>query len=181
MYDVVVLIEQALSDLDADQIVSLHEGIQDRLAYHVLLPVEDAAARIESALGSLAANEALVPPAAVAGAGAGGAVDLERVQREVLDRSRADLRASVERLAARGRQADGELTSDPPVSALEALVARCDAREALVLTRPHLVAEFFHVDWASRARRHLGIPVLHLLEQETFAEQSGGGEGISGA
>ena len=48
--------------------------------------------------------------------------------------------------------------------------------------RPHVVAEFFHLDWTSQARRKLGVPVLHLLEHETIAGQSaGGGEGISGA
>ena len=50
-----------------------------------------------------------------------------------------------------------------------------------MLTRPHVVAEFFRMDWSSRARRRLGVPVLHLLEHETFEEQSGGhGEGVSG-
>ena len=178
MYDVAVMIEKELSALDADQIVGLHEAIDEPVAYHVLLPVEDAAARIESALGSMAANEALAPPAAVAGT---GGVDLERVQREVLEHSRAALAASVEQLRARGRQADGEVTSRDPGDALTALVAECGAREALVLTRPHVVAELFHVDWASRARRRLGVPVLHLLEHETFAEQSSGaGEGVTG-
>ena len=178
MYDVAVMIEQELSDVDADQVVGLHEGIDEPVAYHVLLPVEDAAARIESALGSMAANEALAPPAAVAGT---GGVDLERVQREVLDHSRAALRASVERLTSRGRQVDGELATTDPVDALTGLVERTNAREALVLTRPHVVAELFHVDWTSRARRRLGVPVLHLLEHETLAEQSAGaGEGITG-
>ena len=63
------------------------------------------------------------------------------------------------------------------------LVARArevDAREVIVLTRPHVVAELFHVDWNSRARRKLGVPVLHLLEHENFDEQAGDGEGISG-
>lgn len=46
--------------------------------------------------------------------------------------------------------------------------------------RPHVVAEFFHVDWASRARRHLGVPILHLLEHETFDEQGQSGEGVTG-
>ena len=49
-----------------------------------------------------------------------------------------------------------------------------------MLTRPHVVAEFFHVDWTSRARRKLGVPVLHLLEHENFDEQAGGGEGVTG-
>jgi hypothetical protein len=176
MYDVAVVIEQQLSSVDADQIVSLHEGLDEPVAYHVLLPVEDAAARIEASLGSLAANQALAPPAAVL---PGGEVDLSRVQQEVLEHSRQALQSSVDQLAARGRAADGAVTMEEPVAALTSLVQKCGAREALILTRPHVVAEFFHVDWASRARRHLGVPLLHLLEHETFAEQSGGGEGIN--
>jgi hypothetical protein len=66
------------------------------------------------------------------------------------------------------------------VEALTKAVAEVDAREAIILTRPHVVAEFFHVDWSSRARRKLGVPVLHLLERETFDEQAGGGEGVTG-
>ena len=50
----------------------------------------------------------------------------------------------------------------------------------IILTRPHVVSEFFHVDWTSRARRKLGVPVLHLLEHENFDEQAGEGEGITG-
>ncbi|WP_231123190.1 hypothetical protein [Nocardioides sambongensis] len=63
------------------------------------------------------------------------------------------------------------------MDALAETVQRVDGREAIILTRPHLVAEFFHLDWTSRARRHVGVPVLHLLEHETFDEQAGGGEG----
>ena len=67
-----------------------------------------------------------------------------------------------------------------PIQALAKKVADVDAREAIILTRPHVVSEFFHLDWTSRARRKLGVPVLHLLEHETFDEQAGEGEGISG-
>jgi hypothetical protein len=28
-----------------------------------------------------------------------------------------------------------------------------------------VIAELLHVDWSAQARRHLGVPVLHLLEQ----------------
>ena len=44
-YDVVLLVEQALSAADAAQVRSLHEGLDEPVDYHVLLPVEDAAAR----------------------------------------------------------------------------------------------------------------------------------------
>ena len=36
------------------------------------------------------------------------------------------------------------------------------------------------MDWTSQARRRIDVPVLHLMEQETFNEQAGGGEGVSG-
>jgi hypothetical protein len=178
MYDVAVLMEQALSSVDADQILVLHEGLDEPVRYHLLLPVEDAAARVESALGSLAANEALLPPAPVL---SGTGEDLERIQAEVLEHSRSALRSSVQQLSERGSDVDGDVTLLAPVDALASLVQQFDAREALILTRPHLVAEFFHLDWTSRARRRVGVPVLHLLEHETFVEQSGGGEGITGA
>jgi hypothetical protein len=71
---------------------------------------------------------------------------------------------------------------EPPIDALAAEVKRVDGREAIILTRPHVVAEFFHVDWTSRARRKIGVPVLHLLEHENFDEQAEGygSEGITG-
>jgi len=77
---------------------------------------------------------------------------------------------------------EGDIVSIDPIDALASKVASVDAREAIILTRPHVVAEFFHLDWTSQARRKLGVPVLHLLEHETIEGQSaGGGEGISGA
>ena len=47
-YDVVLLVEQPLSRQDAIQVRGLHEQAPDPVRYHVLLPVEDAAARVES-------------------------------------------------------------------------------------------------------------------------------------
>ena len=61
-----------------------------------------------------------------------------------------------------------------PVDELAKKVAAVDGREAIVLTRPHVVAEFFHLDWTSQARRKLGVPVLHLLEHQSFDEQAEG-------
>ena len=48
---------------DARQVRSLHEAIEDPVTYHVLLPLDDAAARVEASLGSLSGSELLaVPP-----------------------------------------------------------------------------------------------------------------------
>jgi hypothetical protein len=174
-YNVVLLIEQALTPTDAVQVRSLHEGVEEPVVYHVLLPLEDAAARIESAMGSLSAGEVLASPAM-----AMGDVDLEAVRRDCQERSDTDLAATMAALRATGATATGEIIADPPINALVAKVAAVDAREAIILTRPHVVQEFFHVDWSSKARRKIGVPILHLLEHENFDEQAGGGEGITG-
>ncbi len=174
-YDVVLLVERALTELDARQVRSLHEDIEDPVRYHVLVPLEDAAARIEAALGSLSAGEVMSSPSM-----AMRDVDLDAVRRDCQERSQADLATTLEVLRAVGGDAVGKVVGEPPIEALAAAVTAVDGREAIILTRPHVVAEFFHVDWTSRARRRIGVPVLHLLEHETFDEQAGGGEGVTG-
>ncbi|GIM65251.1 hypothetical protein Pve01_95350 [Planomonospora venezuelensis] len=175
-YDVVLLVEQALTPADAKQVRSLHTEIEDPVVYHVLLPLEDAAARIEASLGTLGAGDLMAAPAL-----AMNDVDIEALRRECEEHSSSDLHKTLLAMHDAGGTAQGKVTSEPPVDALAALVAAVDAREAIILTRPHVVAEFFHVDWTSRARRKLGVPVLHLIEHENFDEQaSGSGEGVSG-
>lgn len=174
-YDVVLLVEQPLSEQDARQVRGLHDTLEEHVRYHLLLPVEDAAARVESAMGSLAASEVLASPALVM-----SEEDLENIQHELLDNARRELTASVQRLTETGADAVGDIVSIDPIDALAAKVKAVDGREAIILTRPHVVSEFFHLDWTSRARRKIGVPVLHLLEHETFDEQAGGGEGVTG-
>ena len=53
-YDVVLLVEQALTAADAVQVRSLHAEIEDPVVYHVLIPLEDAAARVEASSRMLA-------------------------------------------------------------------------------------------------------------------------------
>jgi hypothetical protein len=174
-YDVVLLVEQALTAQDASQVRSLHEEIEETVTYHVLVPVEDSAAQIESGMGTLAGGEVLATPTMFM-----DAEDIAEIRSEVLDAARTAVRDSVANLEAAGGKAVGDIVSVDPIQALAKKVADVDAREAIILTRPHVVSEFFHLDWTSRARRKLGVPVLHLLEHENFDEQSGEGEGISG-
>jgi hypothetical protein len=175
-YNVVLLVEQALTAADAVQVRSLHDEMDEPVAYHVLMPLEDAASRIESAMGSLSAGEVLASPAM-----AMSDVDLEAVRRDCRERSDADLQATLAALRATGAKVTGQVVGAPPIDALAEKVTEVDGREAIILTRPHVVAEFFHVDWTSRARRKIGVPVLHLLEHENFDEQAEGyGEGITG-
>lgn len=66
--------------------------------------------------------------------------------------------------AALGRQRGrGRLIENHPLDALKELVDEIDADEVIVLTDPHYVEEFFHRDWASRARHKVGVPVLKLF------------------
>ncbi|ROR90499.1 hypothetical protein [Nocardioides aurantiacus] len=174
-YDVVVLVEQPLSPTDVSNLVALHEGVDEPVRYHVLLPVEDPAARVESAIGALGTGEMLTSPPVLVDAEAA-----EELRHDVRERCDADVAAAVASLEGTGARAVGLAVTGEPVDALVRRAGEVDAREVIVLTRPHVVAELFHVDWTSRARRKLGVPVLHLLEHESFEEQAGDGEGISG-
>ncbi|MDQ6687646.1 MAG: hypothetical protein M3Z50_08555 [Actinomycetota bacterium] len=175
-YDVVLLIEQALSQQDVRQVRSLHEEIEGRVRYHVLLPVEDAAGRIEAGIGSLGSGEVMAAPAVTM-----GSEQVEEMQKELLEGCRSDVAATVSQLKGAGAEATGTTVTEDPIEALAATVKDLGAGEAIILTRSHVVAEFFHLDWTSRARRKLGVPVLHLLEHENFDEQAGGtGEGVTG-
>ena len=104
------------------------------------------------------------------------------MQRELLAQARTDCDGCVDKLKGHGADVSGEVVSAEPIEALSAKVTEVQAAEAIILTRKHVIAEFFHVDWTSRARRKIGVPILHLLEHENFDEQAEhyGGEGITG-
>jgi len=176
-YDVVVLMEEALTEVDAQQLHSLHEEIDEPVRYHLLLPIVDAAGQIEAGIGSLGAGDLVATPTLAL-----DPQEIENLRAEERAAREDQLRRSIDVLAALGRPADGSCIQDEPIAALAARVAEIDAREAIILTRPHVVSEFFHLDWTSRARRKLGVPVLHLLEHETFDEQAEGygEEGVTG-
>lgn len=175
-YDVVLLVEQALSRADATQVRSLHEALDVPVVYHVLLPMADAAAAVEASLGVIGGADLIAPPITPS------PDEIEHLREEYRDQAERDLSTTTRALEGAGATVGGgTIVTDSPVDALIRVVREVDGREAIVLTRPHVVSEFFHVDWTSRARRKLGVPVLHLLEHQSFDEQAGGGEGISGA
>src|SRR3954454_5952628 len=140
-YDVVLLIEQPLSPQDALQVRSLHEDAPQPVRYHLLLPVEDAAAQVESAMGALASGDALVAAPMMLDQD-----EVADIQRELLDQARADLAESVRALEQSGATATGDTVTDEPIDALTAKVKEVAAAEVIVLTRSHVVSEFFHLD-----------------------------------
>ena len=174
-YNVILLVEQALTVADARQVLSLHEELDDPVVYHVLLPLEDAAARIEASMGGLSGGELMGNPTIGM-----HEADIEAVRKDSQEQSDDELSATLAALREAGGTADGKVVGDDPIEALSAEVSAVDGREAIILTRSHVVSEFFHLDWTSRARRKIGVPVLHLLEHENFDEQAGSGEGVTG-
>jgi hypothetical protein len=161
VYEVVVLVEQPVTDWDARQITALHHDSADPVHYHVLLPVEDAAARVEATMGSLATSEMMGTPTLYL-----DEADFQQIDQEAREAGERDLDESVKAFRRAGADADGELTADDPLDRLFAVVRQRGAAEVVILTRPHLVAEMLHIDWTNRARRKLEVPILHLVAQE---------------
>lgn len=175
MYNVIVLAEQALTGGDAAEVVSLHDGIEDAKHYHVLIPCDNAQLRVEAALGSLGASEAWVSPISYP-----SDIDTDEAQQQLDAEAQTAVTISVSAIAALGHRASGEFSSEDPLDSLDDVVAKESADEVIVMTRPHVVQEFLHLDWTSKARRRLGVPVLHLVEHETLDAESANGQGITG-
>ncbi|HNM97812.1 MAG TPA: hypothetical protein PKK40_07705, partial [Marmoricola sp.] len=126
-YPVVLLVEQPLTTLDAEQILSLHSGVDGGANYIVLLPVEDAAGRVEAAMGALGSGE-LVAPMAL------DAQEFDELQHELMEQARADLASSLATMRAAGGVAEGQVVTADPVNALVEAVGAAGAAEAIVLT-----------------------------------------------
>lgn len=160
-YDVVLLVEQALTPVDAAQVRSLHEALDADVRYHVLIPMADAAAAVEASLGVIGGADLMAPAMTPT------PEEIDHLREEYRDQAERDLATTAAALTSvGGTVGDGTIVTDSAVDALIDKVREVDGREAIILTRSHLVAEFFHVDWTSRARRKLGVPVLHLLEHD---------------
>ncbi|MFJ8824090.1 indole-3-glycerol phosphate synthase [Streptomyces sp. NPDC102467] len=152
MFTSVLMIEKALTSADVEFVTTLHGD--EEVSFHVLLqPRGDQADRLlraidDVAMGELdeAAREDEVPEGDEAKAPAEQALSV-----------------SLAALHQAGCAAEGRLIEDHPLDALRALVDEVRADEVIVLTDPHYVEEFFHRDWASRARHKVGVPVLKLF------------------
>ncbi len=82
------------------------------------------------------------------------------------------LSASLAALAGIGGGVTGEVVEGDAVAGLVAKVKELGAGQAVVVTRPHAVADTFHTDWANKAQDRLGLPVLHLYAGSGFIGDS---------
>ncbi len=82
------------------------------------------------------------------------------------------LATSLKALAGLGGGVTGEVVDGQPVEGLVAKVKELGAGQAVVVTRPHALADTFHTDWANKAQDRLGLPVLHLYAGSGFIGDS---------
>lgn len=152
MFTSVLMIEKALTSADVEFVTTLHG--EEPVTFHVLLqPRGDQADRLLRAIDDVALGE--LDEAVREG-------DVPEGDAAVGPAEQA-LRVSLTALRAAGSAAEGRLIEDHPLDALRELVDAAGADEVIVLTDPHYVEEFFHRDWASRARHKVGVPVLKLF------------------
>ncbi|MFE0101965.1 indole-3-glycerol phosphate synthase [Streptomyces sp. NPDC059009] len=152
MFTSVLMIEKALTSADVEFVTTLHG--EETVVFHVLLqPRGDQADRLLRAIDDVALGE--LDEAVREGETPEG--------QDATGPGEKALQVSLTALRAAGCEAQGRLIEDHPLDALKELVDEVRADEVIVLTDPHYVEEFFHRDWASRARHKVGVPVLKLF------------------
>lgn len=82
------------------------------------------------------------------------------------------LASSLAALGGIGGGVTGEVVQGGAVEGLVAKVKELGAGQAVVITRPHALADTFHTDWANKAQDRLGVPVLHLYAGSGFIGDS---------
>jgi hypothetical protein len=82
------------------------------------------------------------------------------------------LAASLAALEGLGGGVTGEIVDGGAVAGLVSKVRDLGAAQAVVVTRPHAIADTFHTDWANKAQDQLGLPVLHLYAGSGFIGDS---------
>ncbi|GJF32878.1 indole-3-glycerol phosphate synthase [Kitasatospora sp. NBC_01539] len=152
MFKTVLMIEKALSDADVELVTTLHG--EEKVSFVVLMQPRGRQDELLRALDDVALGH--LDRAVHEHEEPGGPT----VAGESLEHSLRHLRTA-------GAEATGRVVEDNPLDNLRAVVEEHAADEVLVLTSPHFVEEFFHRDWASRARHTVGVPVLKLFASDS--------------
>ncbi|MZF58531.1 indole-3-glycerol phosphate synthase [Streptomyces sp. SID5594] len=152
MFTSVLMIEKPLTPEDVDFVTTLHG--EERISFVVLLqPRGDQADVLLRAIDDVAMGE--LRDAVREGE--------EPEGKEAREPAEIGLEYSLRALREAGAEAVGQVIEDHPLDKLKTVVDDAGADEVIVLTAPHYVEEFFHRDWASRARHKVGVPVLKLF------------------
>ncbi|GFH37809.1 indole-3-glycerol phosphate synthase [Streptomyces pacificus] len=152
MFTSVLMIERPLTATDVEFVTTLHG--EEPVSFIVLLqPRGDQADLLLRAIDDVAMGE--LGEAVREGGEPEGA--------EARQPAELGLVHSVNALRAAGAEAVGQVVENHPIDKMKTVVDESGADEVIVLTAPHYVEEFFHRDWASRARHKVGVPVLKLF------------------
>ncbi|MET7855962.1 indole-3-glycerol phosphate synthase [Streptomyces sp. NPDC005318] len=146
------MIEKPLTSEDVEFVTTLHG--EEEISFVVLMqPRGDQADVLLRAIDDLAMGEIKEAARELVGPEGTDAAQPAELALEV----------SVTALRQAGAEAVGQVVEEHPLDKLKAVVDEAQADEVIVLTAPHYVEEFFHRDWASRARHKVGVPVLRLF------------------
>lgn len=151
MFTSVLMIEKPLTPADVEFVTTLHG--EERVSFVVLMQPRGKQDILLRAIDDVALGE----------------FDEAVREGEEPEGARAELPAerslshSLEALRGAGAEAVGQVVENHPLDLLRSVVEETGADEVIVLTTPHFVEEFFHRDWASRARHKVGVPVLKLF------------------
>jgi hypothetical protein len=146
------MIEKPLTSVDVDFVTTLH-GDETTSFIVLMQPRGDQADLLLRAIDDVAMGE--LKEAVREGEDPEG--------KEAREPAGTALEYTLAALRATGCEAVGEVVEDHPLDRLKTVVDDSGADEVIVLTAPHYVEEFFHRDWASRARHKVGVPVLKLF------------------
>lgn len=154
VFKTVLMIEKALSDADVELVTTLHGD--EQVSFVVLMQPRGKQDELLRALDDVAL----------------GHLDQAVHEHDEHDGNGPSLAGeslehSLRHLQRAGAEAVGEVVEQQPLVRLREVVEENRADEVLVLTSPHFVEEFFHRDWASRARHEVGVPVLKLFASDS--------------
>ncbi|MBP2414887.1 hypothetical protein JOF48_003686 [Arthrobacter stackebrandtii] len=159
---IIILTEEPLTALDVENVTDLY-GPDDDVELVLLVPNDTKRNLFVDVIDQLTMLD--IPGALKEFAPQPDAKTREHAAQEVLA-------SSLAALAAGGAKATGEVAEGDAVASLVAKVTETGARQAVVITRPHAVADTFRQDWANQAQRKLGLPVLHLYSDSGFIGDS---------
>jgi len=153
VFTTVLLTEKALSDHDVRRVAHLHDP--EPVHVHVVVPSHDDRSELAEAVDDIArADFADVLHDEDAG----------RTPSQLASAAEREVEASIAALLSAGvAQVDGEVAGGNPVDRVVELARSLDADEVVVITEPHLLADWTRRDWASRLRHSLDLPVLHVV------------------
>ncbi len=153
MLTILLLTEKALTDHDVQRVAHLHDP--EPVSVHVLIPDHDDHSEFSEAVDDITRTDFRE---------AFHDEDAGKSPAELVRTATGELDASIAALKAAGvAEADGELITGHPVDAAVRIVGQRDADEIIVLTEPHLIADFTRRDWATKLRHEVALPVLHVV------------------